>query len=164
VEAATCHDRQFLECSSSDRLRSRGFREKRPIAASRRLGGQSVLTVLLLFLGFGTTAHLVPSAAQDEGPPTLNVEVVDPVWIPLPDSEVTVKPTHGGSSKSAHADDNGNAKFWLETGVAYTIEVKSQGFNKKTVKHVFIAKPKPASPTARVQVKLEPSGPFNYSK
>jgi hypothetical protein len=123
-----------------------------------------VLTVLLLFLGLGTAEQPISGAAQDEGPPTLIVEVVDPVWIPLPDSEVTVKPTHGGSSKSAHADENGNAKFWLETGVAYTIEVKSQGFNKKAVKHVFIAKTKPASPTARVQVRLEPSGPFNYNK
>jgi hypothetical protein len=123
-----------------------------------------VLTVLLLFLGLGTAEQPISGAAQDEGPPTLNVEVVDPVWIPLPDSEVTVKPTHGGSSKSAHADENGNAKFWLETGVAYTIEVKSQGFNKKTVKHVFIAKAKPASPTARVQVKMEPLGPFTYNK
>jgi hypothetical protein len=120
--------------------------------------------VLLLFLGLGRAEQPIPCTEQEEGPPTLIVEVVDPVWIPLPDSEVTVKPTHEGSSKSAHADENGNAKFWLETGVAYTIEVKSQGFNKKTVKRVFIAKPKHASPTAHVQVKLEPSGPFNYNK
>jgi hypothetical protein len=123
-----------------------------------------VLTVLLLFLCLGTAEQPISGTAQDEGPPTLIVEIVDPVWIPLPDSEVTVKPTHGGSSKSAHADENGNVKFWVETGVAYTVEVKSQGFNKKTVKHVFIRKPKPDSPTAHVQVKLEPSGPFNYSK
>jgi len=123
-----------------------------------------VLTVLLLFLGLGTAAQPIPCAEQDEGPPTLIVEVVDPVWIPLPDSEVTVKPAKGGSSKSTHADDNGNARFWVQTGATYTIEVKSQGFNKKTVKHIFIAKPKPASPTARVQVKMEPSGPFTYNK
>jgi hypothetical protein len=106
----------------------------------------------------------IPYAEQEEGPPTLIVEVVDPVWIPLPESEVTVKPARGGSSKSAHSDDNGNAKFWVETGVAYTIEVKREGFNKKTVKHVFLAMPKPASPTARVQIKLEPSGPFTHNR
>ncbi len=118
-----------------------------------------MLIVLLLFLGLGTTSPPLP----EDGPPTLIVEVVDPVWIPLPDSEVTVKMASGkGPSKSAHTDDSGYAKFWVETGVAYTIEAKTQGFNKKTLRHIFIAKPKPASPTAHVQIKLEPTGPFNY--
>jgi hypothetical protein len=120
-----------------------------------------MLIVLLLFLGLGSTSPPMPTA--EEGPPTLIVEVVDPAWIPLPDSEVTVKPASGkGPSKSAHADDNGYARFWVETGVAYTIEAKTQGFNKTTLKHVFIAKPKPSLPTAHVQIKLNPTGPFNY--
>jgi hypothetical protein len=120
-----------------------------------------MLIVLLLFLGLGTPTAPMPTA--EEGPPTLIVEVVDPVWIPLPDSEVTVKSASGkGPSKSAHADDNGYAKFWVETGAAYTIEAKAQGFNKKTLKHIFIAKPKPSSPSAHVQIKLQPTGPFNY--
>ena len=46
----------------------------------------------------------------------------------------------------------------------YTIEAKTHGFNKKTLKHVFLAKPKPSSPTAHVQIRLQPSGPFNYNK
>jgi len=122
-----------------------------------------MLSVVLLFLGLGTASRPLPVA--DEGPPTLVVQVVDPVWIPLPDSEVTVKPAGGkGASRSAHADENGYARFWVETGVEYTIEAKTHGFNKKTLKHVFIAKPKPSSPTAHVQIKLQPSGPFNYSK
>jgi len=96
---------------------------------------------------------------------SLIVQVVDPVWIPLPESEVTVKPAPGkGSSKSGHADENGYAKFWVDTGVEYTIEAKTRGFNKKTMKHVFIAKAKPSSPTAHVQIRLQPSGPFNYNK
>src|SRR5215469_12739495 len=107
-----------------------------------------MLSVLLLFLGLGSSSQPVP--VVEEGPPTLIVQVVDPVWIPLPDSEVTVKPASGkGSSKSAHADDNGYAKFWVDTGVVeYTIEAKTHGFSKKTLKHVFIAKPKPSTPTA----------------
>jgi hypothetical protein len=121
-----------------------------------------MLTVLLFLLGLGISPQ--PTPADEEGPPTLIVEVVDPVWIPLPFSEVTVKPAHGGESKSAHADDNGNAKFWLKTGEEYTIEAKTEGFNKKIVKHVFIARPKPSSPTAHVQIKLQPKGPFTYSK
>jgi len=122
-----------------------------------------MLSVLLLFLGLGSSSQPVPVA--EEGPPTLVVQVVDPVWIPLPDSEVTVKPAGGkGASKSAHADENGYARFWVETGVEYTIEAKTHGFNKKTLKHVFIAKPKPSLPTAHVQIKLQPSGPFTYNK
>jgi hypothetical protein len=122
-----------------------------------------MLTVLLFFLGLGTPSRATP--VSEEGPPTLIVEVVDPVWIPLPDSEVTVKPASGkGSARSAHADDNGYAKFWVATGVEYTIEAKTRGFNKKTLRHVFIAKPKPSSPTAHVQIKLQPTGPFNYNK
>ena len=122
-----------------------------------------MLTVLLFLLGVGTASRSLP--VTEDGPPTLIVQVVDPVWIPLPDSEVTVRPANGkGSPKSEHADDNGYAKFWVETGIEYTIEAKTHGFNKKTLKHVFIAKPKPSSPTAHVQIKLQPTGPFNYSK
>jgi hypothetical protein len=122
-----------------------------------------VLTVMLFLLGLGTTSRPMP--VPEEGPPTLIVQVVDPVWIPLPDSEVTVKPASGkGSSKSAHADDNGYAKFWVDTGFEYTIEAETHGFNKKTLKHVFIVKPKPTSPTAHVQIQLHPIGPFNYNK
>jgi hypothetical protein len=56
-----------------------------------------VLMALLVLLGLGAAAQPIPYAEQEEGPPTLVVEVVDPVWIPLPESEVTVKAAHGGS-------------------------------------------------------------------
>lgn len=122
-----------------------------------------MLTLFLLLLSFTNPAQ--PASANDDGPPTLIVQVVDPVWIPLPEADVTVKPSSGkGDSKSAHTDANGYAKFWVETGVDYTIEAKTVNFNKKTLRHVFIAKPKPASPTAHVQIKLQPSGPFTYNK
>ena len=52
-----------------------------------------MLTVLLFLLGLGTASRPMP--APEEGLPTLIVQVVDPVWIPLPDSEVTVKPASG---------------------------------------------------------------------
>jgi hypothetical protein len=79
--------------------------------------------------------------AKGQGPPALIVQVVDPVSIPLPDSEVTVKPASGkGSSKSEHADDNGYAKFWVETGMEYTIEAKTHGFNKKTLNTSLLRK------------------------
>lgn len=122
-----------------------------------------MLTLLLLLLGLANPTHSL--AAKDEGPPTLIVQVVDPVWIPLPEADVTVKPYNGkGESKSARTDENGYAKFWVDTGADYTIEAKTVNFNKKILKHVFIAKPQPSSPTAHVQIKLQPSGPFTYNK
>jgi len=122
-----------------------------------------MLTLLLLSLGLLTTPGPLPAA--EEGPPTLMVQVVDPVGIPLPESEVTVRPASGkGDSKSVHADDNGYARFWVETGIKYTIEAKTHGFNKKTLKNVLVAKGKPSAPTAHVQIKLQPTGPFNYNK
>jgi len=113
-----------------------------------------MLTLFLLVLGLGRTAT---PAAADDGPPTLIVQVVDPVNIPLPASDVTVKPAGGnGSSKSSHVDGNGYAKFWLEPGVKYVIEAKSPGFNSKSQK-VSIGQPKPAKPTVQVQIKLKPN-------
>ena len=128
-----------------------------------------MLTVFLFLLSFGTLGTTagplaMPVPTTEAGPPTLQVEVVDPVWIPLPYCDVTVKAVKGGASKSAHADQNGIAKFWLEPGVEYTIEAKADNFKPKTLTHVLIAKPKPSAPTAHVQIKLEPKGPFTNSK
>jgi len=52
--------------------------------------------------------------------------------------QVTVKPASGkGSSKSAHADDNGYAKFWVDTGVEYTIEAKNTRIQEKSFETCF---------------------------
>lgn len=115
-----------------------------------------MLTLFLLVLSLGraaTPAH----PATDDGPPTLIVQVLDPVNIPLPASDVTVKPASGkGSSKSSHVDSNGYAKFWLEPSEKYVIEAKSPGFNSKSQK-VSIGHPNPAKPTVQVQIKLKPN-------
>jgi hypothetical protein len=115
-----------------------------------------MLTILLFVLGLGhCTTPTYPMT--DEGPPTLIVQVVDPVYIPLPESEVTVKPVSGASSsKSEHVDQNGYAKFWLEPGKQYVIEAQSPNFKKKSQK-VPIGQPKPANPTAHVQIMLKPN-------
>ena len=115
-----------------------------------------MLTFVLFVLGLShstTQAH----AATDESPPTLIVQVVDPVYIPLPESEVTVKPASGkGPSKSEHVDKDAYAKFWVETGKQYVIEAKSPRFKTKSLK-LTIGQPKPASPTAHVQIMLKPN-------
>ena len=115
-----------------------------------------MLTLFLLVFSLGHAATPAHPAA-DDGPPTLIVQVVDPVNIPLPASDVAVKPANGkGSSKSSHVDENGYAKFWLDPGTKYVIEAKSPGFNSKTLK-VSIGQPKPGKPTAHVQNKLKPN-------
>ena len=115
-----------------------------------------MLTLLFLVLGLcqaSTPAH----SPTEDGPPTLIVQVLDPVNIPLPASEVTVKPAKDdGPSKSEHVDQNGYAKFWVETGKHYVVDVKSPGFNKKSVKY-SLPQPKPANPTAHLQIKLKPN-------
>ena len=115
-----------------------------------------MLTILLVVLGLGRcTTPGYPTT--DEGPPTLIVQVVDPLYIPLPESEVMVKPASGKrSSKSEHVDQNGYAKFWLEPGEQYVIEAQSPNFKKKSLK-VPIGQPKPATPTAHVQIMLKPN-------
>ena len=115
-----------------------------------------VLTILLFVLGLGHgPTPRFPST--DEGPPTLIVQVVDPAYIPLPESKVTVKPIPGkGPAKSAHVDQNGYAKFWLEPARQYLIEAESLNFKKRSLK-VPIGQPKAANPTAHVQIMLKPS-------
>lgn len=127
---------------------------------------KTISAALALFLlSVAAVPQPVSLGANEEGPPTLIVQVVDPVWIPLPEADVTVKASSGkGESKSAHTDANGYAKFWVDSGTDYTIEAKTINFNKKILKHVFIAKAKPSAPTAHVQIKLQPSGPFTYNK
>ena len=114
-----------------------------------------MLTILFFILAL---AHSTNPAhpTTDEGPPSLIVQVVDPAYIPLPESEVKVMPSEKGSSKSEHVDQNGYAKFWVESGKQYVIEAKSPRFITKSLK-VSIGQPKPSTPTAHVQIMLKPN-------
>lgn len=125
----------------------------------RRITGQGdlmMLTIFLFVLGLGHfTAPAYP--ATDEGPPTLIVQVVDPVYLPLPESEVTVTAVSGEkSSKTEHVDQDGYAKFWLERGKQYAIEAKSANFKTKSLR-VPIGQATAAKPTAHVQIMLKPN-------
>jgi hypothetical protein len=115
-----------------------------------------MLIILLFVLGLGnytTPAH----PPTEEGPPTLIVQVVDPAYIPLPESEVAVRQVSGEKSvKSEYVDQNGYARFWLERGKQYLIEAKSSNFKKKSLT-VTIGQPKAANPTAHVQIMLKPN-------
>jgi hypothetical protein len=115
-----------------------------------------MLTILLFVLSLGhSTTPAYPNT--DEVPPILIVQVVDPAYIPLPESVVIVKAASGESSpKSEHVDQDGYAKFWLERGKQYVIEAQAPNFKKKSLK-VPIGQPKPANPTSHVQIMLKPN-------
>ena len=94
-------------------------------------------------------------------PPSLIVQTVDPLWLPLPGMEVTITPRGGRGAKSAaNTGKDGYAEFWLAREAEYSVEVKSPGFKRKHLRSLQITKSSEASPTAFVQFKLELSGPF----
>lgn len=116
-----------------------------------------MLAALLLQAGPSPCA---PSPHPVE-PPSLVVQAVDPLWLPLPGMEVTISPHEGRSaSKAARTDRNGYAEFWLAREAEYSVEVKSPGFKTKWMKSLRITGRSEASPTAYVQFQLELAGPF----
>jgi hypothetical protein len=115
-----------------------------------------MLTIFLFVLGLGHYTAPAQPTTQD-GPPALIVQVVDPAYIPLPESEVSVRQvSEEKSAKPEHVDQNGFVKFWLERGKQYLIEAKSPHFKTKSLT-VTIGQPKPANPTAHVQIMLKPN-------
>jgi hypothetical protein len=113
------------------------------------------LIVLMLSLG---QAGAAPAQTRAEGPPALVVQVVDPLWLPLPGVRVVVVPALAGSEQQiGRTSTKGYAEFWLSRGAEYAIDVHSRGFAKRRVEHVRIGKSQ-VSPTAYVQVQLEPRG------
>lgn len=113
------------------------------------------MMALLLSLG---QAGAAPAQTGAEGPPALVVQVVDPLWLPLPGVRVVVVPATADSEQQVgRTGAKGYAEFWLSRGAEYAIDVHSRGFTKRRIEHVRIGKSQ-ASPTAYVQVRLEPRG------
>ncbi len=94
--------------------------------------------------------------APTGGPPALIVQVVDPLWLPMPGIPVAVIPAASGAEQRVgRTGQKGFTEFWLPRGAEYSVEVHSRGFKKKRIEHVRIGK-STVSPTAYVQVQLEP--------
>ncbi len=120
------------------------------------------LSVLVLMLGLaqpggqasGQTGSQA-GGARPEGPPALVVQVVDPLWLPMPGIHVTVtQAAPGTESRVARTGRQGFAEFWLPRGAEYSIEVHHPSFRKKRIEHVRIGKSE-VSPTAYVQLQFE---------
>jgi len=101
-------------------------------------------------------------AAQTETkPPCLIVQLVGPVWDPLPGIPVTVKPLSPKAKSSVgYTDKDGYARFWIEGDQDYAIEAKSPGFKTKRLKHIYLFKPTATLPTAYIQLQMKLSGPM----
>jgi hypothetical protein len=115
---------------------------------------------LLLLLLLQTNAAPCPPSAVPTGTPSLVVQVVDPLWLPIPGAQVTVKPLSGkGRQESGRTDSDGYAKFWLEREAEYSVDVAATGFKNKRLKRLHIGKVSGSHDTAYVQLKLDLKGP-----
>ena len=100
-------------------------------------------------------------------PPTLLVEVVDPVWLTVPGATVTVIPRADRKKRyTATTDHDGIARFSVPRNADYDIEAAVTGFKKGRIKSVRLiggvisesneqARPTPAP---RIQMRLKLSG------
>jgi hypothetical protein len=100
-----------------------------------------------------------PSPAQTQSP-SLIVQVVDPVWLPVPGAEVTLKPlSTGAKSNRTETDKDGYARFSVPGDADYSIEAKLYGFKRERLKRVHLLKTSGSSAPAYVQLQLRLSGP-----
>ena len=108
-----------------------------------------ILAVLLQ----ATTSCTPPSTPA--GPPAVVVQVVDPLWLPVPGTEVRVIARRAKATvQTEHTGAQGYAQFWVMAEGDYDIETHLVGFKAKRVKGVRLGKPSESSPTAYVQIQL----------
>lgn len=97
-------------------------------------------------------------AAEPKEPPTIIVQVVDPVWLPVPGAQIEVKQrARREIVQKARSDTEGRARFWLEGDAEYDIEAFYPGFRKARVHAVRLTRAPATSPfpTAYVQIRLK---------
>ena len=118
---------------------------------------------MFLFLFFmQATPNPCQSSPALTQSPSLIVQVVDPVWLPVPGAEVTVKPLRRDTqlkSNRTETDKDGYARFLVPTDADYSIEVNLYGFKRERLKCVHLFKTSGSSAPAYVQLKLSLSGP-----
>jgi len=116
-----------------------------------------MLWAILIFLA---TQIPCPPSEQSSTPATLVVEVVDPIWLPLPGMEVAVK-SRQGSKKSWRGvtESDGRASFVLPRDAEYDIDVSAPGFKRSGQKAVYVGRQSQPPLAARVQVRLKLAGP-----
>jgi hypothetical protein len=107
-----------------------------------------------------------PSPAQTQSP-SLIVQVVDPVELPVPGAEVTLKLLPAGAKSKSNrieTDKDGYARFSTPGDADYSIEAKLYGFKRERLKRVHVLKSSGSSAPAyvRLQLRLSESGTMVY--
>jgi len=101
-----------------------------------------------------------PPAEEPSNPPTLVVEVVDPICLPLPGMTVAVKARHRSTKSWREVTSvDGRAAFILPRDGEYDIEVSAPGFKRGRQKAVYVGHLSERPLAARVQIRLKLAGP-----
>jgi hypothetical protein len=117
-----------------------------------------ILTLLFLIFFPASPAPGQISSNPTE-PPSLIVQIVDPVWSPIPGAEVTVRPLSGKAKLSSnYTDAEGYAKFFVPGDTDYSVEASLHGFKNARLKRIHLSKRSDPSPTSYVQFKMDLSG------
>ena len=92
----------------------------------------------------------------------LIVQVVDPVWLPVPAAEITFNRctrTRKSKSNRTKTDENGYAKFFVPGDADYAIDVELYRFKPGRLKSVHLFDTSSSPDPRYVQIKLRLSGP-----
>ena len=93
---------------------------------------------LLLFALQVGAPQCQPAATPTERP-SLVVQAVDPMWLPIPNAQITVQARDGKQpAQSIAADENGYARFQLLRETEYSISAGLAGYQSKRMKHILI--------------------------
>jgi hypothetical protein len=118
--------------------------------------------LLLFLLLVQANANPCPAPPAHTQPPSLNVQVVDPNWEPIPGAQVMVKRLGEDAqlkSYRSETDKDGYAKFFVPSDADYGIEASSYGFKHGRVNHVHLFKASGSPTSAYVQLRLRLSEP-----
>ena len=73
---------------------------------------------------------------------------------------VTIKPVNEKRQpKIAHTEENGDAEFWMQDDVDYTIDAKYLGFKTKQLKNTSVGNHSAPFPTSYIEIQLQPAQP-----
>ena len=118
-----------------------------------------MMLALIALIALQAVAPCNPTPRPVE-PASLIVQVVDPVWLPLPGIELRLTPRGGGASQIVRTTTAGAVELWLPREREFKIEVKHPGF--KSAKIEWVRTPPLAEsgmyPTAQVQIRLALAG------
>ena len=118
-----------------------------------------MMLALIALIALQAVAPCNPTPRPIE-PASLMVQVVDPVWLPLPGIELRLTPRGGGTSQVVRTTNAGSVELWLPREREFKIEVRHPGFKSATIEWVRTPALSESAmyPTAHVQIRLTLAG------